>query len=89
MLSLQGLFNASTSGITLGSCSERTVTGSEALNATKQVTYRVLGGEAVTLPSVPMPPSGDGGLGNLTLTPLAIRTFLCTAALAGGPPIVL
>ena len=89
VLSLAGLFNASTSGITLTSCSERTVTGSEALNATQQVTYRVLGGEAVTLPTVPPPPTGASGLGNLTLSPLAIRTFLCTAALAGGPPIVL
>ena len=54
------------------------------------MTYRVEGGGEATLPAVPPPPQGASGTGQLTLAPLAIRTFLCQADLAGGgAPIVL
>ena len=88
--SLGGLFNASASGVALVNCTEMTVTGNTPLAQAPQVTYRVEGGGAATLPVVPPPPQGASGTGQLTLAPLAIRTFLCQADLAGGgAPIVL
>jgi hypothetical protein len=88
-VTLSSIFNATSSGITLQSCEEMTATGNQPLDAAQQWSYSVLGGESVTLPVVPAPPSGENGLGEFTLNPLAIRTFLCQAQLAGGSPFVL
>jgi hypothetical protein len=61
--------------LTLTDCEERTVTGNQPLSTAPKTTYKVTGGPVTTLPVVPAPPQGAGM--TITLTPMAIRTFLC------------
>jgi hypothetical protein len=53
---------------------EFTLTGGQPLADVEPVTYRLAGGESVTLPVVPPPPSGPGL--EVTLAPMQVRTFL-------------
>jgi lysosomal alpha-mannosidase len=60
------------------SATDMTLPGSRALASVEPVTYRTDGGSSITLPQLPQPPSGAGL--SVTLTPMAIRTFLCSTA---------
>jgi lysosomal alpha-mannosidase len=77
-VSLGGLF----SGLKLGGCTETTLTGNQPLADVARTTFRGVDGDAaaapveVTLPHVPAPPAGDAM--DVTLTPMGIRTFLCS-----------
>jgi lysosomal alpha-mannosidase len=66
--------------LTLTACTEMTLTGNQPLSAATQTTYNVTDGPVTTLPVVPTPPQGAGM--TITLTPMGIRTFLCTTAAA-------
>lgn len=71
-VSLSGLF----AGITVTSAVEMTMIGTIPLAATKSYTYNVQGGQTLTLPVIPPPPSGTAL--DVTLSPMQIRTFLLT-----------
>lgn len=68
---------------TITAATEMTLTGNQPLTAAPQVTYQVKnpsGGAptTVTLPVVPPAPSGNGL--QITLSPMQIRTFMCTTS---------
>jgi len=85
-VNLYQLFNPALLDVAL--CVEKTVTGNADLATTPRVTYTIQGdGGNITLPYLPPAPSGP--LGTITLTPLAIRTFICVATFKGGSPITI
>ena len=71
-VSLASLF----ADFSVGNCTEMTVTANQPLASAPQVTYRVNNGTAVTLPIVSSPPAGLNL--TVTLSPMEIRTFMCT-----------
>ena len=75
-VSLKALFPAG-ARVTLGACTETTLTGNQPLASAPKVTYNVTGVGAVTNPVVP-PFDGD----NFTISPMQIRTFMCACTYA-------
>ena len=77
-VSLGALFSDA-SGVVVGTCAERTVAGGQNLASVPATTYTVSGGgPTATLPILPAPPAGAQQ--TITLSALAIRTFLCDAS---------
>lgn len=71
-VSLANLF----SGFKITAATEMTLTANNELTAAPQSTYVTQDGRTVTLPIINAPPSGADL--SVTLTPMLIRTFLCT-----------
>ena len=61
---------------TLSSCTDMTTSGNQPLAAVAKTTYTLDNGTAVVLPILPAPPSGT--LLSVTLSPMQIRTFMCS-----------
>lgn len=66
-----------TSGLRISAAVEMTATGGVPLASLTPVSYAVDGrAEPVVMPQVPPAPAGEGL--SVTLTPMQVRTFLCT-----------